>query len=359
MHTKLFLKFYRYSDDEDTSYKIRRSATKVLAAVIGTRPELLSKIYQKVSPVLISRFGDREESVKIEVWATYVVLLNQTSVYGGTIGGRESDAVAGSKRKREEETMDIEDSPLDLLRSQVAGLCKSLLKQLRSKPAASTSQAGFQLLIELVTVLPGALTQQAPSVLSTAKATLIQPTATTIATLHTTTLSFLALFFKSHPSHCFNSSVPTITPVLLTEVTQKHPRVATEAFKTFSSLLQALAPVTSADWATEIYKESVNRLSRNDTDAEVRSAAEEVIGDLWISATPVVSNKGGAEWEALRKDARPEGAVKVVHRVAASSVPMSDDWTVKSIEWVLNVLRKSGRGGRVEAFECLDVLLSK
>jgi cullin-associated NEDD8-dissociated protein 1 len=309
--------------------------------------------------VLISRFGDREESVKIEVWATYVVLLNQTSVYGGTVSSRDSDAVAGSKRKREDETMDLEDSPLDLLRSQVAALCKSLLRQLQSKTSASTSQAGFQLLIELVTVLPGALTQQASSTLTTAKTILGQSIATTTATLHTTTLSFLSLFFKSHPAHCFNADVPTITPVLLTEVTQKHPRVAAEAFKVFSALLQALAPVTSADWATQIYKEVVNRLSRNDTDAEVRAAAEEVIGDLWVSATPVVADKGGAEWESLRKGGRPEGAVKVVHRVAASSVPMSSDWTVQSIDWILNVLRKSGRGGRVEAFECLDVLLSK
>lgn len=347
-----------YSDDEDTSYKIRRSATKVLAAVIGTRPELLSKVYQTVSPVLISRFGDREESVKIEVWATYVILLNQTSVYGGTIGGRESDAVAGSKRKREDETMDVEDSPLDLLRSQVAALCKSLLKQLQPKTSASTSQAGFQLLIELVTVLPGALTQQASSVISAAKAALSQSIASTTATLHTTTLTFLSLFFNSHPAHCFSPSVPTITPVLLTEVTQKHPRVATEAFKVFSALLRALAPVTADDWAAQIYKESVNRLSRNDTDAEVRSSAENVLGDLWVCATPIVSNKGGAEWESLKKGARPEGAVKVVHRVA-SSVAMSDDWTIQSIEWILNVLRKSGRGGRVEAFECMDVLLSK
>lgn len=57
----------RYSDDEDTSYKIRRSATKLLAGIISTRPELLGSIYKDVSPVLISRFGDREETVRLEV----------------------------------------------------------------------------------------------------------------------------------------------------------------------------------------------------------------------------------------------------------------------------------------------------
>lgn len=348
-----------YSDDEDTSYKIRRSSTKVLAAVIGTRPEMLSKIYQTVSPVLISRFGDREESVKVEVWATYIILLNQTGVYGGTTGGRDNDAVAGSKRKRQDENMDVEDSPLDLLRSQVAAMCKVLLKQLHSKSPASSSQAGFQLLIELITVLPGALSQHASNVLGCAKSVLSQSVANTTTTLHTTTLSFLALFFKTHPAGSFNTSVLSITPVLLTEATQKHPRVATEAFKAFSALLQAVSPVTSGDWALQIYKEAVNRLSRNDTDAEVRAAAEEVIGDLWVAATPIVSTQGGAEWEALRRSARPEGAVKVIKKVGGSNVVMDEAWTTQSVEWVLGIVRKSGRGGRAESFECLDVLVSK
>ncbi|KAH7874071.1 uncharacterized protein C8R40DRAFT_1196269, partial [Lentinula edodes] len=81
--------YTRYSDDEDTSYKIRRSATKLLAALIGTRPEMLSTIYRDVSPVLILRFGDREETVKLEVWSTYGLLLSQTAVYGGLSQSKE------------------------------------------------------------------------------------------------------------------------------------------------------------------------------------------------------------------------------------------------------------------------------
>jgi cullin-associated NEDD8-dissociated protein 1 len=286
-------------------------------------------------------------------------LLNQTSVYGGSLGGRDTEAVAGSKRKRKDETMDLEDSPLDLLRSQVPAFCKALLKQLQSKNSASTAQAGFQLLIELIKVLPGSLAPQSTNVIHCAKTVLSQSIASTTTTLHTTTLSFLALFFKTHPANTFATAVPSITPVMLTEVTQKHPRVATEAFKAFSALLQAMDPVKSADWAEQVYKEASNRLSRNDTDAEVRASAEEVIGDLWISATAIVSSQGGGEWDAIRRASRPEGAVQVVKKVAASPVPMSTDWVAQSIDWILGVLRKSGRGGRVEAFECLDVLLSK
>src|SRR5258708_35433691 len=56
----------RYSDEEETSYKVRSSATKLLAAIIGTRPDMLSPAYRSVSPVLISTFGDRERPARLD-----------------------------------------------------------------------------------------------------------------------------------------------------------------------------------------------------------------------------------------------------------------------------------------------------
>lgn len=45
-----------YSDDDDMSWKVRRSAAKCLEAVISTRHELLPEFYKNVSPALIARF---------------------------------------------------------------------------------------------------------------------------------------------------------------------------------------------------------------------------------------------------------------------------------------------------------------
>ncbi|KAL4244143.1 CAND family protein [Abortiporus biennis] len=348
-----------YSDDEDTSYKIRRSATKLLSAVIGTRPELLTTLYKEISPALISRFGDREETVRVEVWSTYGVLLAQTAVYGGAIQAKDNDYSIGGKRKRDE-GMDVEETPYTLLGGQVPALAKALLNQLKSpKTSPATLQAGFSLLHSLLTVLPGSLSNQAPQVIANTKAVLSQASSNTTSTLQVTCMSFIALFFATHSPPTFTGLLDNLLPVLLKSLGEKHPRLSSEGFRVFSALLNALKPVKNGDWVEAVYEEAVKRLSNHDTDAEVRSCAEETIGDLWISATDVVKTKNRKEWEQMcRNTGRTEGAVKVITRVA-KEVDIGDDWVNGCIEWVLGLLRKGGRAGKSDLFSCLDALLRR
>lgn len=344
-----------YSDDEDTSYKIRRSATKLLAGIIGTRPELLITIYKDVSPVLISRFGDREETVRLEIWATYSILLNQTAVYGG---GSSKDETHRGKRKRDKDTMDVEESPYALLKGQVPNLSKALLNQLKSpKTSVACLQAGFGLLHSLLDVLPGCLSNQVSTLTSISKSILSQTPTTSSSGLQLACLSFLVLFFATHSPPTFTPSLSTVVPVLLKAISEKHPRIAAESFRVFSSLLNALKPVKNVEWADVVYTQAVARLSSNDTDAEVRSAAEDCMADLWICATDLVKNKNRKEWEAIcRNTGKTENAVKVVTRVA-KEVQIGDDWVNGCLDWLLNLLRKSARSGKTEIFDGMEVLI--
>ncbi|KAH9850563.1 ARM repeat-containing protein [Lenzites betulinus] len=347
-----------YEDDEDTSYKIRRSATKLLAAVIATRPELLTTLYKEVSPVLISRFGDREETVRLEVWSTYGVLLTQTGVYGGTPQSNTEHTVGG-KRKREE-GMEVEETPYGLLQSQVPSLAKALLNQIKSpKTAAPTLEAGFTLLHKLLTVLPGSLANQSAQIITYAKNVLSASARSSSAALQVTCMSFLALFFSKHSPAVYAPQLESITPFLLQGLAEKHPRIASEAFRIFSALLTAMQPVKSGQWVDRVYDEAVRRLSNHDTDAEVRACAEDCIGDLWVSATDIVKTKNRKEWEYIcRTTGRTDGAIKVVTSVA-TKVEMDDAWVNGSVEWITILLRKSGRTGKIEAFNCLDALLKR
>lgn len=348
---------HRYSDDEDTSYKIRRSATKVLSGVISTRPELLSLIHKEVAPVLISRFGDREENVRLEVWAAYVALLNQTLLYGGIPRGKD-DASSRGKRKRETDNVNAVDSAYNLLQGQVSNVSKALLNQLKStKTSPATLQAGFGLLHTLLTVLPGSLSTQVPLVASTAKSVLSQSPTTSTSTLHLTVLSFLALFFTTHTPPTFSGSLPTLTPVLLKSVGERHPRIAAESFRVFSALLNALKPLKTGDWAERLYEQAFSRLNSHETDADVRAAAEDVTGDLWVAAPDVVRKQGGKEWELIcRSTGKTDNGVRVITKVA-KGVVISDEWVNTSIGWVTGLLKKSGRQGKVDIFLALIALL--
>lgn len=339
------------------SFKTRRSATKLLSAIINTRPELLSTIFRDVSPVLISRFGDREPTVKLEIWSTYGILLNQTSVYGG-LGAK--DDITRGKRKRDTESLDTDEGPYGLLKAQVPSLSKALFSQIKSpKTPTPTLQAGFGLLHSLLDVLPGCLTSQAGVIISTSNTVLSHSLSTSTAALHLTCLSFLTVFFATHPSSAYSSHLSTITPVLLNLVVDKHPRVAAETFRVFSALLSGLKPIQSAEWTEPLYNAAVARLSNHDTDADVRSCAEESIADLWICATEVVRSKDGREWEAIcRTTGKTESAVKVIMKVA-QEVVVGDQWVNGCLEYLIGLLRKSGRAGKPEIFNTIDVLLKR
>ena len=67
----------QYSDDDDASWKVRRGAAKLLAAVYTNYSADLDALYPKTVPSLLSRFREREESVKADIFHAFVALLQQ------------------------------------------------------------------------------------------------------------------------------------------------------------------------------------------------------------------------------------------------------------------------------------------
>ncbi|KAK7047997.1 Cullin-associated nedd8-dissociated protein 1 [Favolaschia claudopus] len=187
-----------YSDDEDTSYKIRRSATKLLAAIVGTRPDLLSSIYKDVSPVLIS-----------PLWRP------RGNCEAGGLGYLAQGA-----------------GPFPFQGSAQPA-------QVGEDPACDS--AGWPV----------------ASIAATSKSILAQPPSTSTSTLHLACLSFLVLFFATHSPPTFTPSLPNLTPALLRSLGERHPRVASETFRAGGEWAeavyeQAVARLTAHDTDAEV-----------------------------------------------------------------------------------------------------------
>lgn len=151
--------------------KVRRAAAKVLSSLIVSRPDRLSELLPLLLPTLIGRFREREENVKMDVFATFNDLLGQVAhaskVAAVDSGGAMSPAGVSA-----------------LLFAEVPKVVKAAARQLKEKvqtrsnhqphspklyirgilsthwcPAQSTKTrvAAFQCLRQLVTTIPGCL----------------------------------------------------------------------------------------------------------------------------------------------------------------------------------------------------------
>lgn len=304
------------------------------------------------------RFGEREESVRLDVWGAYSLLLQQTNLYGSAPQSKDVEGVAGLKRKRAEEGMDVEESPLSLLKSQIPGLSKSLLRQLQPKSSDALLRAGFGVLRSLLVVAPGSLTNQMGALASVTATILAKPTSSASSILHTTIISFLDLVFSTHSPPSFSVTLPQLAPPLLKSLGEKDPRVAAAGFHAFATLLNTLKPARSDDWIDPLYAQALERLERTDTDAAVREETELCITELWLSATELIRPKGGAEWAALRKSGRTNGSIIVVTRVA-KEIEFPASWVDEFVTWSLGVIRKSVRNQKDDALLCLAALIIK
>ncbi|SGY91656.1 BQ5605_C038g11689 [Microbotryum silenes-dioicae] len=370
-----------YSDDDDTSWKVRRSATKLLTACIQTRADLLSSFYHTISPALIARFSEREETVKVEVWGTYTALLAHTKVWGRSSGPSSFSSGAVSpmgrlKRKRSSDQMDTEEGPIAQLSSQTPIIAKSIIKQLNFK-SLQIRQAGFALLHELIAVLDGGVESQITQLVARVEAALktsdsgLSGAATQ---LKIEVLSFLALFYRTHPAKSFSDELSKLVPLHVATIQDKFNKIAAEAFVASTALVKVLCPIPSstpvpasvAPDLTAIYDATMKRLASPDADEEVKAKGIVCLGALLYHAGDLLSNDFDTSLEFLRARLQNEVsrlvAVKVIGEVAESPVCKGDKfdtWINECLVDISMLLRKIHRPLKVASFQSLVVLLGR
>lgn len=214
-----------YSDDDDMSWKVRRSAAKCLEAIISTRPELIEEFYKTLSPALIARFKEREENVKSDIFHAYIALLKVT---------RPHDNVTNDP-----DSMDQVSGPISLLQEQVPNIITAVQPLMREK-SLQTRLDCFLLLRELLNALPDALTNHFTHLMYGIQYSLNDKNT---SNLKTDALGFLCCMLQTHNPLVFHPHMEILAPLIVSSVFDPFYKISTEALLVLQHLVKVIRPL--------------------------------------------------------------------------------------------------------------------
>ncbi|KAI3366875.1 hypothetical protein L3Q82_009244 [Scortum barcoo] len=374
-----------YSDDDDMSWKVRRAAAKCLDAVVSTRHEMLPEFYRSVSPALVCRFKvpRGEENVKADVFHAYLSLLKQTRPAQSWLA--------------DPDAMEQGETPLTMLQSQVPMIVKALHKQLKEK-SVKTRQCCFNMLTELVNVLPGALTQHIPVLIPGIIFSLNDKSSS--SNLKIDALACLHVIMVTHPAHAFHAHVPALVPPVVACVGDPFYKITSEALLvtqqlvkvrvgpaasvatssappvdsllTIVSLLQVIRPLDNqsegsdsfdpSPYINDLFTCTIKRLKAADIDQEVKERAISCMGQIICN----LGDRLPAELpgtlliflERLKNEITRLTTVKALTLIAGSPLkidlrPVLPD----AVPILASFLRKNQRALKLCTLAALDILL--
>ncbi|EGC38692.1 hypothetical protein DICPUDRAFT_148578 [Dictyostelium purpureum] len=314
------------SDDDDITWKIRRSSCKTLCAIISTRPELILTLFEKVAPILYSRFKEREENVRLDIFTTYVLLLKQLN-----------KKLVNPKAK-------------EVLESQVPKLVQSISKSLVDK-SIRIRVGAIALLKELVLVIPGSLTNQINQLVSGINLSLGEKN--TNSNLKIEALVLLKLLLTNHPAESFESHVSSLSGQIVKCINDSYYRIASESLRVCQEFVVALGKIRqNVDSCNKIiqslYNATFTQLKAQDIDQEVKESAISCTGTIIALFGDLIQNEIqpclSILLDRLDNEITRAVTVKVLSRIVNSSIKIDlSSILPKSIELLSTFLRKNNR----------------
>lgn len=394
-----------FDDEDDLSWKVRRCSAKLLYTLVSGRNLISDGIaYSRVAPALVSRFNEREESVRLEVFTTLGNLVSkargplQQQIHTTEPSAGKSFP-AGRKRRRGSSNAEAQshltsangyasprtpppqtapEQSLATLSPDVVQASSKLLKQ----SSLQTKQAIFLLLTTLVNAQRGGLSKTLDTIVP-ALVDVLTPSsssnAASMATYHSArvaALGLLSAIADLHSSRILQPHMNAVIPALVATAKDKYGKVALEAVDTIELYVKALTPPRTASSSdgtaselVQLYDVLVDCASATDIDTEVRQHAIQALGTL-VGRT---SGSGGDTLlshdrrtaaldlllERMKNELTRLASVKAVETVAALAQGNNDF----SSTWIQQVslelgaqLRKADRVLRGSSLSALKVL---
>ncbi|XP_075406871.1 cullin-associated NEDD8-dissociated protein 2 isoform X1 [Tenrec ecaudatus] len=339
-----------YSDDEDVSWKVRRAAAKCLAALIGSRPDLLPDFHSTLAPALIHRFREREENVRADVFVAYIELLRQTQPPKGWLESLEKPTQTGSNLHR--------------LQGQVPLVIKALQRQLKDR-SVRARQGCFTLLAELAAVLPGSLAEHMPVLISGIVFSLADRSNS--STIRMDALAFLQGLLGTESAETFHPHLATLLPPVLACVADPFYKIAAEALLVLQELVRVLWPLDKPRrldpelYVGEMSAALLARLRATDLDQEVKeraiSCAGHLVGHLGDRLGHALEPTLRLLLDHMQNDVTRLPAVKALRLVAVSPLGLDlQPILAKVLPILASFLRKKQRALRLATLAAMDAL---
>jgi cullin-associated NEDD8-dissociated protein 1 len=301
-----------FDDEDDVSWKVRRCSAKALHALVGVMSPTDPAMFDRIAPALISRFKEREESVRGEVISALAFLVSRT---GSSLAlQRSQHASPPQSRKRRRGFSDSLGSDLQAQQTVMNGyaspttpppvdssgqglarinpdIVKGAAKLLKSSTPA-TKQVVIALLKDMVSAQQGGLSAHVVLVIDPVIEAMSSSSNASISNvaknaLRVEALSLLRIIAETHSGKVLQPHLEKIVPALVSAAKDRFTRVSVEALTTIEVFVKALTPPRSAASkgqngvvVKQLFDVIVDRISASDSDADVRQKAIRALGLL-------------------------------------------------------------------------------
>nr|POF13630.1 cullin-associated nedd8-dissociated protein 1, c-terminal part [Quercus suber] len=330
-----------FEDEDDVSWKVRRCSAKALHALIQTLDANDPAIYGQIAPALISRFKEREESVRTEIISTLAFLVAKT---GSTYEHRQvlphkpvlpasrkrrrglSDSFGSDLRVKQASMNDYGTSgtppPVDTAAQRLTQINPQIVEgaaKLLKTSTIPTRQAVITMLKDMVMAQHGGLSDHAGLVIDPVIDTMNSVTGSVSNaagnSLRIEGLHFIKVIAEMHSTKVIQPHLSKIIPTVVKSAKERFAKVAVEAFAMIDVFVRALTPPRAiasgsenAEHLAQLYQITVDRVTAADSDTEVRQKAVQVLGSL-------IGRTAGPADSLLKQKNRFEGQQLIADRL--------------------------------------------
>ena len=271
---------------------------------------------------------EREETVKGDIFNVYVTILQQTRplILKSKPQLSNDNLLVRNNKSRQLTSINneqiVEEKPVQLLKSQINSIVKSLQKLLKNK-SAKTRQGCFSLLIQLVNVLPGALNNHLAQIMPGVYYSLNDKSST--SNMKIDTLNFLNNLLMTHDEQLFHPYLDQLVKPVVKCIQDNFYKIASDALLVSQQLAKILrsaynANINCMSYINELYNATLIRLKQTDIDQEVKERAIVCIAQIICNLGDLISTDLQTCWpilvERLKNEITRLTTVKAIHSIA-------------------------------------------